>query len=301
MEEEKRYKEIELSRKFAAMLNKLPIEHYNQIISAIYEKSNLVNTEVGFDAAIKIEKNHREENNRYDIFIPCTSASIESIIVEIKKGAEDTVQIKKYKTDNPTAIVVSIAQSYPVSDTVADGIVRWSWSSIASMLSGLIDTGYYSSEKLKIPSNSFNLDISFPNWRLDLRTQYAIEDFLNDLLQFNIIRRESNRILVVTGKKATDSTTNDNIYSHPENWDTDYKYVIVVFENKIQYVGELMEVLLISTNSEIQELITNGDRVISLKSYEVKDIKIGQTKTSKGAFTQSHRYFENFNDFKTAF
>ena len=152
--------------------------------------------------------------------------------------------------------------------------------------------------KMKLDNKDFELD--FPKWQLDLRAQYEIENFLSDLLQYNIVKFNTKRVLVVTGAKAVASTAN-GYYSHPATWDTDYETIVVVYESEVKFIGKIKGLSKEGVNAGIDALITNKQHVIDVKSITDTSITVGAKKGSKGAFTQSHRYFDSLDAFSKAF
>lgn len=67
-----------------------------------------------------------------------------------------------------------------------------------------------------------------------------IEDYLRDLLKMNLVSRGA-RVFVDTGDKATRTTSEHNVYTYPRNWDHNFKYVYIVFKNRLRYIGKVQE------------------------------------------------------------
>jgi hypothetical protein len=132
------------------------------------------------------------------------------------------------------------------------------------------------------------------------------------------------RVMVVSGAFATHTTKLYNYYVCPKSWDvTNIKYIAVNYFNELKYLGEILSdpINWNYTNGEISGLASNAvspEIMNDLKKFSslfntgnhylfvLKPI-INNCCTDenlrhkgKGAFTRSHRYFENLGDFFNA-
>jgi hypothetical protein len=137
----------------------------------------------------------------------------------------------------------------------------------------------------------------------------------------------SERVMVVTGAFATHTTKLYNYYVCPSSWDvTNVKYIAVNYFNELKYVGEILsepinwnfdeenEIISGLFRNNLSPEITNdlekfsailnaGDHYLFILKPIINNSFIEETLSfkGKGAFTRSHRYFENLGDFFNAY
>jgi hypothetical protein len=134
----------------------------------------------------------------------------------------------------------------------------------------------------------------------------------------------SERVMVVSGAFATHTTKLYNYYVCPRNWDIqNLKYVAVNYFNELKYLGEITsepfewdynnETISGISNRNVSSEIMNdlnkfsslfntGDHYLLILKPIINNCCADENLShkGKGAFTQSHRYFENLGDFLNA-
>lgn len=132
------------------------------------------------------------------------------------------------------------------------------------------------------------------------------------------------RVMVVSGAFATHTTKLYNYYVCPRSWDVEnLKYIAVNYFNELKYLGEILSPPFVwnYNNDTITGLLSNavtpetlndlkkfsslfnqGDHYLFVLKPIINNCCIEENLShkGKGAFTRSHRYFENLGDFFNA-
>jgi len=329
-------REVELSRKLATVLESLP---YGYIMYMIQHFANQLNSnpekEINYEISTEKMVN---TTDRYDIYIPLTyNKKYNELIIETKLNKIGDVEIdqmerylKNRKTDaNP--LIVGIGKG--ITKT-SDDIVLIQWDQIFLLLLNML--GYDSKMRILQDIDLVTKYSNSTSFQINIgpALENVIENLLKDISQKGLLTIPiANRVLVVTGKFATESCRSYDIDLIGNRWDHSFKYLCVVYNKTLQYVGEnrllLDEIQIVEgkfknrseydISSEERKNITklfienakksNVDEIrgsaVLLNPVDLTtdmmwnkySINIGEQYQGTGAITQSHRYFNSPESF----
>lgn len=342
-EKQRRMREIELSRRLAELLKAMPYElalRFQNALSSNLETKNQVEDfrrEIRLEASLK--EGDKGERRRLDVLVPCALTmlgrpSFEELIFELKLFDENIKQVNGYAEQRPNALVVSLAKKLALPASPRDNVVRFTWEQFFWGLAPLLTLdgqlrildGKLLSE-ITLKDDTFFIDRpDTPKPTGEVFGRY-LEDFLFEIKRH--VRFTKQRVIVVTGKSASKTTTEGNIYFCPANWDAEFDYLVVVHSRKIQYVGKVkyklhpiiydnnqpanLNQIIDVTKNEFAQLneVENAALQKHVDEYEHDEDglvvwlqkadesdglgfpKVGKIYEKKGAITQTHRYFES--------
>jgi hypothetical protein len=261
----------------------------------------------------------------------------EEIIFELKLFKEDLVQVNGYAEIRRNAIVVSISKfPAPITATIPalPNVIQLTWEDVFWGLFDFLDVG--AQKRLVgakgIAGNS-NLSISPLQQPLGNVAELYLEDFCKSIKRS--VKTNFQRVIVVTGELANE-TTKDHIYFFPARWDGEFDYLAVVLKGKIEYYGKVVKrlnpaIYVSNSPSNIGDVVDASNKTAILTTDESAALKNNVAKYThsgdgiivwleslqnandpvvsvmrdnnknkyqrKGAITQSHRYFDNPQDF----
>jgi hypothetical protein len=287
-------------------VNHLPVDFFHAITNAIIDYNNNENERrfLCFGSGRERSIFGDGDLRRADLEL-CFSPGLSRIIFEFKLGKENQEQVIGYANSLNDSLIVSVAKEIKkINDS---RIVQLTWNDLFNGLLKIASSEV--SEKL-IPIDLIeNFSPGFPDRRLGEPALAFLEDFLFTIRDENLVPFKGKRVMVVTGKMASRTTMNHNVYWFGNNWDKDFQFLVVVNESQIQYVGEVKEryfriddldeisnkghrdLIAKSFNDEENDNF-NGQPILILKSL-INNNKVGLKYIEKGAITQSHRYFDN--------
>jgi hypothetical protein len=234
-------RELELARNLADMMKSMPSDIFRRFQYAIIALNTTSTPDLKFiDVEVQKIPNDKSDLDRLDIVVPLSLDKYTEIIFELKLHHEDMKQVERYAASRSNALIVSLAESFNNSSYNYNNIVRISWKDFFWGLSGLLtldgldrvlksDTRKYdSSFYIELPDHHKPLGETFNRY---------LEDFLYAIKHY--ARDKKDRVMVVTGKNAVDTATKDNIYYCPSNWDSDFGWLVIVYQSSLQYIGKV--------------------------------------------------------------
>lgn len=299
---DKKKRELEIAANFEKVINHLPVDFFNAFINTILGYKNEINSnQIGTYRERAIFNDQR----RVDLEL-CLFTSYSKIIFEFKLGKENFEQVKGYAKTAEKALVVSVAKEILTSESDKN-IVQLTWT---DLFNGLLKVSSSEVRERLIPlDSSTNFSPDFPDRRLGEPALSFLEDFLFTVRDQKLVSFKGNRVMVVAGEMATNTSKNHDLYWFGQNWDKDFQYLVVVNNSVIQYVGEVIEryfgldelneisdkdhrnLIVMTFNEESHRDQFVGQSIVLLKP--INDEMIGKRFVQRGAITQSHRYFEN--------
>lgn len=306
---EQKKRELEIAANFEKVLNHLPADFYFAFINALFELKNSELPKKYFWIGSKREKIiSKEDRVDFEILL---SPGLSRILFEFKMGNEDINQVYRYAKTDEDALIVSIAKELNNNETgnkkYGDKIVNLTWN---ELFNGLLKIASSEIQDKLIPQDTTELfSPDFPERRLGEPALSFLKDFLFTIRDRNLVYLKGERVLVVTGEMATQTTKQFNVYWFGNNWNKDFQYLIVVNKSTIQYIGEVkeryfrLEKLSDIENEDDRKNIESAFKSVCEKDSfknqpiiilkEIYKNKKGWKFKEKGAITQSHRYFEN--------
>ncbi len=319
-------RELELSRALARLFGVLPYEMVNSIVLALYQigvesEQELLNQ---IDTEQKLAKDERQ---RLDVVIPLSIESYKEIIFETKLGNENLSQVEGYAKTRKNSLVISLANSLETREAEKENIRRLTWE---DFFWGMFYLLGIDAQKRLSPTKEEKSEIfipDFPKRPLGFIAETYLEDFLRDLALKEYVRLSTGqRVLVVTGKFASETCIEHNMDIYGNKWDQLFDYICVVYQKKLKYVGKVekkytqiqFEENRIKDRNELYSSMTEEEEKIIIKAFksiesgssiailepvniELDDlwtgINLGAEYARKGAITQSHRYFDTPKEF----
>jgi len=303
---DKRKRELEIAANFEKVLNHLPVDFFNSIKKSIIDYNNTEDERMDSCIGSSTERCIFGEGDprRADLVFNF-SPVISKIVFEFKLGKENQEQVIGYADSCNNSLIVSVAKEVKkISDS---RIVQLTWN---DLFNGLLKIASSEVREKLIPLDLIeNFSPGFPDRRLGEPALAFLEDFLFTIKKENLVAFKGKRVMIVTGKMASRTTQNHNVYWFGTNWDKDFQYLVVVNESQIQYVGEVteryfrLENLAEISNKGHRDLIAEafndevndkfyGQPILILKSLSNNN-NIGLKYIERGAITQSHRYFDD--------
>lgn len=322
--------EIEIRDRFIRILNLLPFEYTNAFLRWLIQKSQGQADPKDQPLELISEKAGSKNGNRVDIYfnygeLKTDKSPLKGICFELKKGKQPTGQIIRYSKEWDDFLIVSIAKDSNEELNNKENLLSITWDDIYHSFGSILRCD----ERKRLGVNGAEVKVEFSlSHSLDQIAAYKLDEFLNILLQENLVTALSNRVMVATGAQATKSTNEHDIYWYPSNWNHNFKYLVIVYKKEIQYAGEVSNRIKQSKSSKkldkakldkIERIDKEFDENEELEILETKKIhKSGDSnpnaknfddwkgienigKYGKGAFTYSHRYFDNPKGFMDAF
>jgi hypothetical protein len=307
--EQKRTRELEIARQFKNVLNLLPVDFYDAVVSALINSEHPKHLSIDNERSIFLGSQDRAD-------LICSFPVFRNIIFEFKLGDENVEQIIRYSTYMPDAKIVSISKNSKFTEIDQEkyyNISSFEWQDLLNGFLPIISPEM--KERLKPLTSDTSFSPNFPERRLGDPTLFVLENFLSLLKEEGLVVTKGERVLVVTGGMASKSTTLHNVYWFGKNWSRDFQFLVVVYKKEFLYVGEVIErnfdkSTINEFNTKYQNIIElafdespnvfNGQPVIVLKDLRDNEkfkSRIGKPYARSGAITQSHRYFDNLVSF----
>jgi hypothetical protein len=340
-------KEIQLVKEFKSILERFPLDFANAIFSqfiiiAVSEegKNNFYNL-----IQLNLEDRSFDEDKwRIDLSIKWLTDKYTDIFFEFKIDDESLDQINKYqiaiekqksKTNSLSRpLIVSICRKKSLDKAKRKGdIITITWEEFAKGISKVL--GFDAIQRLGFVNNeNDDNDFSpeFPKRRLGEPLESLLEDFLRKINDQKLIESRKDRVMVVTGKKATQSSQSANITWFGKNWDSSFEYIVVVYQKKLQYAGKVIKIYQPEdyniSEGNIDDLNIKIDDQVGLINKTLEKLNLNKNEENDfrnspvaqmtkiifsheswgniidepvyrkpGAITQSHRYFDSPADF----
>lgn len=333
---EQKPKEVDLTKRLSRILEAIPAYCLRNLITTIAQTTMAgVNNQSDRDS-LDITAEHEEGRNRYDVCVPLTLGDVRKVIFEAKLETPDAEQLNRYAQAEPNAIIVSIVKTHGSPGiNLDDRVVSLTWNDIAyallSMTRSPLLAAFISAIDAPLEgdgvTSEYAIQVVPPRGYIGRDAELRIEDFVHSLLDGGLATLRG-RVMVVTGKKAVDTTQERNVYALGHKWNQGFDIVVVVYDKKVQYIGRVTARGILPNSekklkgfdeSDISALVAQHSEsagmspIVKLEPWFSR--RDGQTTCPQpyrehvkhvitsdwpaGAFTQSHRYFDSFQAFST--